>query len=152
MLFPVQVEATRTGSSQQSMLEGSLEWRCDFTLVKDWCGKLENDLIFFQKYKKISTPTAQWAGGFLKGSVTCKARPDRVHAPLEGFPLHLRKPQVRTQSWNQQSERIKSSVGFWHSDSEDLGFCNKCSVFRVCRRIIHVAVLFQALLKHLHLE
>lgn len=66
----------------------------------------------FAKYKKISTPTAQCAGEFLKGSVTRKARSDRVHAPLEGFPLHLRKPRVRTQCWNQQSERIKSSVGF----------------------------------------
>lgn len=152
MSFPVQVEVTRTGSSQQSMLEGGLEWRCDFTLVKDWCGKLENDLIF-SKVRENQHPNCSVRGRISQGLSDVQSSAwQRVHAPLEGFPLHLRKPRVRTQCWNQQSERIKSSVGFWHSNSEDLGFCNKCSVLSVCRRIVHVAVLFQALLKHLHLE
>lgn len=107
----------------------------------------------FQKYKKISTPTdflRRVSQGLYKAQLVVSS-----HPPLEGFPSYVcslvseHKACIKTLKENQKqcwflTFKIRRGCHFLQLNDP---FC----VF-LLQNHIHVAVIFQALLKHVHLE
>lgn len=99
------------------------------SLFKTWCRKLRMTWFFMRK----SAPQLLSAlEGFSRALQSSAWRSSR---PSEGFHCTYANLVSEHKAGIKQSERIKSSVGFWHSYSEDLIFCKKCYVFCFCRRI-----------------